>query len=109
MLQCLQIIAHHSHMGALGMRRILFGLFAALMTTTALAKGGPPTVTVEFDFVIFSLSDTFDPREAGQLLAQCSSEGTVDMFGLHLPCMGWDLHTDSSSSRVITFHIGTEN
>jgi hypothetical protein len=88
------------------MRKILFSLIAALMATTALAKGGPPTVRVHYDLGLFTVSKDVDPREAGEILAQCHSNGEAVMLGITVPCAGLDLQANPGGAREITIYLG---
>lgn len=88
------------------MRRILFCLIAALVTTTAMAKGGPPAVEIEYDLGFFVISTEVDPREAGQLLAQCRSKGEIDFLTLTVDCSDPEMVANRGGSRVIRFYIG---
>ena len=90
----------------IGMRKILVSLIAALMTTTAMAQGGPPKVTIEYDLGLFAIPMDVDARDAGQLMAQCQSNGEVELFGLTVPCADVAISANRGGARVITFYIG---
>ena len=89
----------------LGMRKILFSLVAALMTITASAKEGPPTVTIQYDLGLLVIERELAPRAAGQLFAECKSKGEIEFLGLRVPCGDLAMDAGPGGDRVIRLYV----